>query len=1310
MAPPKLGGELPFKIGVAGYSGELQVEILPPISRSNPLDDLPELILPPVQPPQTSVGILAEIEEKYLVPRLDSDIDDVKRTGKYWEVDWFGDGFYLYEPSLAPLTISPVWKPPFRRKESEYRTSEEQGRVWVPEFEQIKPEYGSDAASSMLRKPGNPADFVRGSSSNQPFRPGGVDLGEKIIPEGAQNGEWLAEVLEGKPLQTVAPGFKRGLSNLGVPEPFTWSKKSDVSSAEAFKEPEKKDSVLHYEDLFRKAWEHQMLEESEDDDEDPIDEVVLKDEVEPESEVDKILATETVEAAPVPKAEAKQEWVVMDGDSGVAERFLELIPDMAIQFPFELDKFQKEAIYHLEKNESVFVAAHTSAGKTVVAEYAFALSAKHCTRAVYTSPIKTISNQKYRDFSEKFDVGLLTGDVSIRPEASCLIMTTEILRSMLYKGADLVRDIEWVVFDEVHYVNDAERGVVWEEVIIMLPQHVNLVLLSATVPNIREFADWVGRTKQKKIYVTGTTKRPVPLEHCLFYSGELHRICANETFLSLGVKAAKDAHLAKTTVKKGPVAPTQGGRGNVQGRGGPGGRGGRGNKVIPEEKNSRGGPWRSETSQWYGLINVLSKKNLLPVVVFCFSKSRCDQSADSLTGSDLTTSTEKGVIRVFCNKAFSRLKGTDRQLPQVLRIEELLKRGIGVHHAGLLPIVKEVVEMLFCRGVIKVLFSTETFAMGVNAPARTVAFHGFRKHDGKSFRQLYPGEYTQMAGRAGRRGLDTVGTVIVMCWDDIPDEGDLRRLLTGKATKLESQFRLTYTMILNLLRVEELKVEDMLKRSFAEFHAQRALPEQQQQLLRQEGELSKMAATIECILGDPTIEDYYKLASEADMLGESIQEKVMNSRAAQQALIPGRIVTVKTTIYPVPALGVVLRGPSGTTKMSIVLTLYRGAVPASAKLQPPTKKLDQDGGYFISKKNKNDDDEFAVFSGSKKSSGVIRLTMPHYGTVGGVSFLVAETSGQEFLSISKEKIRVDANRILEEESTMAISAVLQALTELERLYPADPPPLDPVKDLKLNDIDAVEKYKKKQAITELMAQNKCHRCPKLQEHYSIIKSRQLLRDRVDKLKFDVSDNALQQMPEFQRRMDVLQDVGCIDSELIVQLKGRVTCEFNTGDELIAAECLFDNQLADLDSAESIALLSSLVFQQRETSEPVLTEKLAAAKTRLYNTALQLGDLQVSHGLVSHAEDYARDALHFGLMEVVYEWAKGTPFSTICEMTDVSEGLVVRTIVRLDETCREIKNAARIMGDTTLFNKMDEASNLIKRDIVFAASLYVTGLV
>ena len=211
------------------------------------------------------------------------------------------------------------------------------------------------------------------------------------------------------------------------------------------------------------------------------------------------------------------DWAEMLDSEGTINDFHQQVPQMAFQWPFELDTFQKQAVLKLEQAESVFVAAHTSAGKTVVAEYAIALSQKHMTRTIYTSPIKALSNQKFRDFKDTFnDVGLVTGDIQINPAATCLIMTTEILRSMLYNGSDIIRDLEWVVFDEVHYINDPERGVVWEEVLILLPEHVGIIMLSATVPNTLEFADWVGRTKKKKIWVISTPKRPVPLEHYLY--------------------------------------------------------------------------------------------------------------------------------------------------------------------------------------------------------------------------------------------------------------------------------------------------------------------------------------------------------------------------------------------------------------------------------------------------------------------------------------------------------------------------------------------------------------------------------------------------------------------------------------------------------------------------------------------------------------------------------------------------------------------------------------------------------------------------
>jgi antiviral helicase SKI2 len=277
----------------------------------------------------------------------------------------------------------------------------------------------------------------------------------------------------------------------------------------------------------------------------------------------------------------------------------------------------------LERRESVFVAAHTSAGKTVVAEYAIALAKKHHTRTIYTSPIKALSNQKYRDFRDRFDdVGLITGDVSINPDAACLIMTTEILRSMLYRGSDTIRDIEFVIFDEVHYVNDSERGVVWEEVIIMLPDKINLIFLSATTPNTLEFSDWIGRTKQRKVYVVSTSKRPVPLQHFLFHDDDMFCLMKTESQfraeamaqavqkekdkLKPKVKSAENAAMAsqRQAEKAAIAAQASGGRApKSQGRGGrgPGAAAGRG---APQQKTVVG-DIAGGKGQWLSILRIL---------------------------------------------------------------------------------------------------------------------------------------------------------------------------------------------------------------------------------------------------------------------------------------------------------------------------------------------------------------------------------------------------------------------------------------------------------------------------------------------------------------------------------------------------------------------------------------------------------------------------------------------------------------------------------------------------------------------------------
>lgn len=879
------------------------------------IDSLANEQRPPKRQRKTKDDIKKELELDFLSPSRSFNTQWLNRLQQRWDAPTNYRSLFEIAPTQTRTIIR------FTREGLEGR---------VTGYKEVTVPANSATAknsTSLLRKPANRAEFVRGAAGFFPFAPGGLDGVEAIAAiedeaisrqeaVGGKKSSGLDRVInfstEGGLLE-IPPGFTRGLDFQKKP------------AADAKTEKEVEDTL---------GEEPKQLSDEAADDEDLEDGlkapkgVPTPDEeaqTPGEEEIDALLPVEFPALAPhgpLGMASAKKggkEWAHMVDVNREITNFHELVPEMAREYPFELDTFQKEAVYHLEHGDSVFVAAHTSAGKTVVAEYAIALAAKHMTKAIYTSPIKALSNQKFRDFRLTFDdVGILTGDVQIRPEASCLIMTTEILRSMLYRGADLIRDVEFVIFDEVHYVNDLERGVVWEEVIIMLPEHVTLILLSATVPNTHEFASWVGRTKKKNIYVISTPKRPVPLEHYLWAGKGMHKIVtADKKFVESGWKDANDVLSGRDKVKAPPSNEGQGGRGgggrgdrgrggqNQRGRGQQGGQRGGGRGGGPPAQRGRGniartgrGGGRTTAAQdrniWVHLIQHLRNKDLLPACIFVFSKKRCEENADALSNLDYCNATEKSAIHMIVEKSLARLSPEDRVLPQITRLRELLSRGIAVHHGGMLPIVKEMVEILFARTLVKVLFATETFAMGLNLPTRTVVFSGFRKHDGRQFRDLLPGEYTQMAGRAGRRGLDTVGTVIICApgADEAPPVARLRQMMLGEPTKLRSQFRLTYNMMLNLLRVEALKIEEMIKRSFSENATQALLPEHEKRVKLSEADLEKLKRE-PCKICDVDLEACHQACMDYKRLTNELHLSLLNYPAGRAVYVQNRLIVYK---------------------------------------------------------------------------------------------------------------------------------------------------------------------------------------------------------------------------------------------------------------------------------------------------------------------------------------------------------------------------------------------------------------------------------
>lgn len=717
---------------------------------------------------------------------------------------------------------------------------------------------------SLRRAPIRPEQATRGSAINFPFWPGGFDEPSKQIESLKLDNNSCFETN----LLTKAPGFSHGLTfdseTISIGNKNVSEQNETVDLLSMVEDEHNILGMWSTSDTTGTKTHSNKFQYSEE-----LDEIIMKT---PSS-------TPVLDISKVRKQKVLSmeyaEWV--DITQPVIDFELQ-IPELAHTYPFELDTFQKQAIIKLENHNHVFVAAHTSAGKTVVAEYAIALSQKHMTRTIYTSPIKALSNQKYRDFKKTFgDVGIITGDIQINPTSACLIMTTEILRSMLYCGSEVTRDLEYVIFDEVHYITDIDRGHVWEEVLILLPDHVNIIMLSATVPNALEFSNWVGLTKRKRVYVISTLKRPVPLKHYL-YTGQ-NKDTKKELFLLVDsdgrfitkgyqdAKAAKLNQLSKFSSKHGGRNP-HGGRGS--------------NFINPKQ----------EAQLWLTLIDLLKRDNELPIIAFSLSRAKCDRYLKSLESCSLTTGAESGVIKMFFNKCLSKLKPEDRLIPQVLRLQDSLARGIGVHHSGILPILKEVVELLFQRGHVKLLFATETFAMGVNMPARTVVFDNYIKHDGKESRPILPAEYTQMAGRAGRRGLDKNGTVILLCKTDVPNDELLKSMITGRPKKLESKFRLPYAMILNLFRVESVTVEDMMSHSFKEFETQSTRPDTIAQLELAEKQMSKIPAIGEHL--EPLCQFYSSAYEYLTLYQRCMNGLVANKRAD---LKPGKILIVSQGRY-----------------------------------------------------------------------------------------------------------------------------------------------------------------------------------------------------------------------------------------------------------------------------------------------------------------------------------------------------------------------------------------------------------------------------
>ncbi|CUG86853.1 DEAD/DEAH box RNA helicase, putative [Bodo saltans] len=934
-------------------------------------------------------------------------------------------------------------------------------------------------------------------------------------------------------------------------------------------------------------------------------------------------------------------------------------PPPAITFPYPLDDFQQKSIDALEDGDSVLVAAHTSAGKTTVALYGIAKALREKKRVIFTSPIKALSNQKFREFSERFDsVGLMTGDTTIKPDSDCLVMTTEILRSMLYRGTEMLREVGCVIFDEVHYMRDKSRGVVWEETIIMLPKGCQYVFLSATIPNAREFADWVESIHKPytKVHVICTEYRPVPLQHYLHPNG------ADGIFLVVDEKSKfRDDNFKTAMTVMGK--DTGGGDGEANGGGAVAKRG---------AKGGRGGA-KKGPQPIMDIIKLVMDRKMYPVIVFSFAKAECERNAIALASLNFNDAQEDMLVQEVFQNAMAHLAEDDRSLPAIEHLIPLLRRGVGIHHSGLLPILKEVVELLFQAGLVKVLFSTETFSMGLNMPARTVVFTAVKKFDGEQNRYLTGGEYIQMSGRAGRRGLDRVGIVIAMI-DEQVEPDTLKKLMGGGSDVLNSSFHLTYNMVLNLLRVEDIDPEFMMKRSFAQYQRLRGGPKLEEACLALQEQIKSITVDRE---------DVFKQFTLCSGLLEKKQQQVKSVMHQPKYIVP--------FLQP----GRILKVVRASDRSSFGWGICRSEAKA-----PTTSGLSDNAQYTV----QVDVLCMSLIAGQAKSYEPCHVS----NYTSDVAELYTVTFDlNDVDTTSRYRIKLPVNPDAESGRTHLI----QTLAKLHREYGDTVPSLTAVEI----GIDDPEFSKVQAQITKLQAQldeNELVRAPteELKRAFENYQQRAALEQRLatmeDSLK-SLSKAVFTQ--ELAQMMRVLRRLDYIDKEHLILRKSRVACEITTTDEneILLTELLFKGILNNMETEMIVALLSCLVNVHRTPDNFSLPEEFQGPFKELKEIVTRIANVSVESGLIQEGGS-ATDKVMPSLMEVTYQWAKGAKFIDVIGLTSAYEGDIVRMMRRLEEMLRQLAGAARspAIGSLELHDKFLKGIELIKRDIVFASSLYL----
>ncbi|MFH8728504.1 DEAD/DEAH box helicase [Streptomyces termitum] len=907
-------------------------------------------------------------------------------------------------------------------------------------------------------------------------------------------------------------------------------------------------------------------------------------------------------------------------------------------YEFGLDPFQIEACQALEAGKGVLVAAPTGSGKTIVGEFAVHLALTQGRKCFYTTPIKALSNQKYADLVKRYGadkVGLLTGDNSVNGDAPVVVMTTEVLRNMLYAGSQALSGLGYVVMDEVHYLSDRFRGAVWEEVIIHLPESVTLVSLSATVSNAEEFGDWLD-TVRGDTEVIVSESRPVPLWQHVLAGRRMYDLFEEET--DHGGRGSGRREVNPDLLR---LAHTENSRTyNPRDR--------RRGKMVREADRERRQRSRIWTPGRPEVIERLDAEGLLPAITFIFSRAACEAAVQQCLHAGLRLNDEAARLRVreIVEERTAAIPDEDLHVLGYYEWLEGLERGIAAHHAGMLPRFKEIVEELFVRGLVKAVFATETLALGINMPARSVVLEKLVKWNGEQHADITPGEYTQLTGRAGRRGIDVEGHAVVL-WQRGLDPGHLAGLAGTRTYPLRSSFRPSYNMAVNLVdQFGRHRSRELLETSFAQFQADRSVVGISRQVQRNEEGLEGYREGMTCHLGD--FEEYAGLRRdlkdrETELAKQGAAQRRAQAAASLEKLKPGDIIHVPTGKFAGLALVLDPGIPAGRTNGHRGFEHHDGPRPLVLTAERQVKRLASI--------------DFPVPVEALERMRVPKSFNPR-----------SPQSRRDLASALRSKAgHIDPGRHRKQRSGAADDREIARLRTAIRAHP-------------------------------------CHGCDEREDHARWAERYHRLQRDTKQLERRIEGRTNTIARTFDRIVALLTELDYLRGDEVTDNGKRLARLYGELD-LLASECLREGVWEGLSPAELAACVSALVYEARQADDAVAPKvpggKAKAALGEMVRIWGRLDALEEDFK-INQAEGVGQREPDLGFAWAAHQWASDKSLDEVLREADMPAGDFVRWCKQVIDVLGQIAAAAPREGSTVAKNARKAVEALLRGVVAYSS--------